>query len=153
MTLQTPGEVPRQVNLDIGTTPVILRADAPGELRSRFVSEMSFVSRLEADSGRSGGATRSAALLNLGVALMREGQCQAALREGLNEVALPDGPGVSAGTVRYLEGVCLEKLNRPEDARRSFELAAGAAEATLWTNDGPPVAERAQRRLAGLERS
>jgi len=84
---------------------------------------------------------------------MREGQCQAALREGLNEVALPDGPGVSAGTVRYLEGVCLEKLNRPEDARRSFELAAGAAEATLWTNDGPPVAERAQRRLAGLERS
>ena len=153
MTLQTPGEVPRQVNLDIGTTPVILRADAPSELRSRFVSEMSFVSRLEADSGRSGGAVRSAALLNLGVALMREGQCQAALREGLAEVTLPDGPGVSAGTVRYLEGICLEKLNRPEDARRSFELAAGATEATLWTNDGPPVAERAQRRLAGLARS
>jgi len=153
MMLQTPGETPRQVNLDIGTTPVILRADAQGGLRSRFVSEMSFVSRLEADAGRSSGATRSAALLNLGVALMREGQCQAALREGLSEVSLPEGPGVSAGTVRYFEGLCLEQLNRHEDARRSFGLAAEADEATLWTNDGPPVAERAQRRLAGLERS
>jgi len=150
LTLQSPGQVPRQVNVIIGVTPIIRPSESPGHLGSLFAAEMAFRARMEAASGRESSRARNAALLNLAVALMRMGLCQPALREGLEVARLPAGPGVSAGTVHYLEGLCLERLNRPADARRRFEEALGQADATLWTHDGPPVAERARRRLAGL---
>ena len=100
--------------------------------------------------GRPASLERNSALLNLAVVLMRAGLYGAALREAFQETILPEGPGISAGTASYLQGLCLQRLNRLAEAREQFERAAGQPDATLWSHDGPPVAERARRLLASL---
>jgi membrane-associated protease RseP (regulator of RpoE activity) len=82
--------------------------------------------------------------LNLGVALMRLGNWADARRE-LQRVTLPDGPGVSGGTVQYLLGLCYEALNQPAEADQAFKAAA-AVEGSLVTEVGPTVAEAIKAR-------
>ena len=83
--------------------------------------------------------------LNLAVSLMAVGSWGAA-RSELERVALPDGPGVSAGTVQYLLGLCYEADGRFSEAQAAW---LGAAEATgsLLTENGPEVRGLAQRKL------
>ncbi len=88
------------------------------------------------------------ARLNLAIAHLSLNDWEPAL-ESLRQVNVPDGPGVAAGTVAYLMGLCYEALNRTADARAAFERAAAAADATLWF-DGPLVAPLAKQRLAAL---
>ena len=88
--------------------------------------------------------------LNLAVSLMQKGQYDPALTEALNRLKLPDGPGLSAGTVSYLRGICLKALKKLPEARQQLEAASTQTDATLWSHDGPPVAERARRLLVGL---
>jgi hypothetical protein len=88
---------------------------------------------------------QTAARLNLAVAEMCVAGWEDAL-VNLEQVMLPDGAGVSAGTVTYLMGLCYEALGRVADARSAFERAAGAAESTLGL-DGPSVHLLAQQKL------
>ena len=86
--------------------------------------------------------------LNIGIALMRLGNWDDARIE-LERTALPDGPGVAQGTVQYHLGTCYEKLGRFTDAAQAWKKAA--ASAALLTEDGPPVKELAEARLAGAK--
>ena len=62
------------------------------------------------------------------------------------QAALPDGPGVSAGTVAYFTGLCYEQTGRPLDAQTAFTKAAAATQSRLW-HDGPLVAPLAKQKL------
>ena len=85
--------------------------------------------------------------LNTAVALARLGECATA-RDELKQVQLPDRPGVGNGTVQYLLGVCAEELGNRAEAEAAFRAAA--ATESLLTEDGPPVKELAEARLAQL---
>ena len=87
--------------------------------------------------------------LNLAAALIRLeswGDAQAELQR----VQLPDGPGVGKGTVQYLLGLCADKLGSRADAETA--LKAAAASDSLLTENGPPVKELAEAKLAELQR-
>ncbi len=149
LTLQQPGRQPRVVNVTIGATPVMPAPRDPARLGSVLAANLSFRARLEEALDRSGGQDHTSALLGLGVLLMGEGQCQAALTGAFEVVSPPRGAGISAGTASYLRALCLKRLGRAEEARRWLQEAASQPDATLGTNGGPPVAERAARLLEG----
>ena len=79
--------------------------------------------------------------LNLAVALMGT-EAWAEASRLLQTTKLPQGPGVSQGTVQYLLGLCYEQLRQFADAERAFRAAA-STEGSLLTQDGPPVKELA----------
>jgi hypothetical protein len=87
--------------------------------------------------------------LNLAAALARV-EAWSDARTELQRVKLPDGPGVSNGTVQYLLGVCADKLGNRADAEAA--LKAAAATEALLTEDGPAVKDLAEARLAELQR-
>jgi len=87
--------------------------------------------------------------LNLAAALARVGNWSDA-RQELQRVKLPDGPGVANGTVQYLLGLCADKLGNRSEAETSWRAAA--ATESLLTEDGPSVKERAEAKLAELQR-
>jgi membrane-associated protease RseP (regulator of RpoE activity) len=87
--------------------------------------------------------------LNLAAALARVENWNEARME-LQRVKLPDGPGVSNGTVQYLLGLCADKLGNRAEAETA--LAAAIASEALITEDGPSVKELAEARLNDLRR-
>ncbi|HKY34085.1 MAG TPA: PEGA domain-containing protein [Candidatus Polarisedimenticolia bacterium] len=150
LAVQPPRGMPRQVNVALGSSPVMAAMDDPGLLYAVLAAEMSFRARWEAAMSRPASLERTAALLNLAVAFMHAGLNDAALRDALGPLTLPGGAGISSGTISYLRGLCLHRLKRLQEARQHLEAAAGQPDATLWSHDGPPVAERARRLLATL---
>ena len=93
--------------------------------------------------------TDSVMRLNLAVALARVGAWSAARLE-LQRVKLNDGPGVSAGTVQYLLGLAAERMGNNAEAEAAWRAAA--ASTALISEDGLPVKDLAEVRLAGLQR-
>jgi hypothetical protein len=91
------------------------------------------------------GIQKTAAAINLAVVHLRLGNWDDALAT-LKDVQLPDGPGVSAGTVAYLNGLAFEGLARAADAQAAFTKAAASPQARLWF-EGPLVAPLATARL------
>ena len=91
-----------------------------------------------------------AARLNVAVTHIQLGDWEEACRM-LDDVDLPDSTGVSAGTVAYLTGLCLEGIGRLDAARAAFGRAAEATGSTLAV-DGPDVSLLARRKLAELPR-
>ena len=90
----------------------------------------------------------SAARLNLAVAHIRLENWDRALRE-LDRVELPDGPGVSAGTVSYLSALCLLETSQLSAAEAALRRAVAAEESVLFVG-GPRVSDLARQRLRGL---
>ena len=90
-------------------------------------------------------AERAAAHVNLAIVHMRLGNWEDAQNE-LKLAQLPDGPGVSAGTVAYLTGLCLEATGRAAEAQAAFTKAAASPLARL-SSDGPLVAPLAQQKI------
>jgi hypothetical protein len=87
--------------------------------------------------------------LNMAIALIRVGAWADAQTE-IQKVKLPDGPGVGNGTVQYLLGLCAAELGNRAEAERA--LTAAAASDSLISEEGPPVKELAEARLARLRR-
>jgi hypothetical protein len=87
--------------------------------------------------------------LNLAAALARL-QAWGEARTELQKVKLPEGPGVGNGTVQYLLGVCADNLGNRSEAEAAWKAAASSES---WiTEDGPPVKELAEAKLAELQR-
>jgi hypothetical protein len=100
-------------------------------------------------AGQNSPADEGVIRLNLAAALARV-EAWSDARAELQRVKLPDGPGVSNGTVQYLLGVCADKLGNRADAETA--LKAAAATEALLTEDGPAVKDLAEARLAELQR-
>lgn len=94
-------------------------------------------------------ALESVMRLNMAVALVRVG-AWADARAELQRAKLADGPGVANGTVLYLLGLVAERLGNLAEAEQSWRAAA--ATPALLTEDGPPVRELAEARLAELQK-
>ena len=148
--LQGAGQAPRQVNVAIASTPLLVPPAKLDHLRSAFAAEMAYKARLESALGRPASPERNVALLNLGAILMEAGRLEEALKDAFNQVNLPAGGGISSGTSSYLRGLCLQRLGKLAEAREQLGQAARQTDATLWSNDGPAVADRARRLLGRL---
>ena len=68
----------------------------------------------------------------------------------LQKVSLPEGPGVGNGTVQYLLGLCAENLGDRAGAELAWRTAASSE--SWLTDDGPPVKELAEAKIAELAR-
>jgi tetratricopeptide (TPR) repeat protein len=88
--------------------------------------------------------------LHIAVCLMALGNYTEARRE-LERVELPKGGGVSHATVQYLLGLCAEHDARIDEAERLWKAAAAEPDALL-TEDGPPIRDLVEQKLAALRR-
>lgn len=130
------------VTVTVGATPVLIPENSPDTLYNKALGDYRQISR-----GGDDPLSRSLALLNLGIAFMHFRSYDKALSEALNGVNLPAGGGISRGTVRYYQGQCYLKKDLIPEARTAFQDAVAAADATLESNDGPPVPARARKLL------
>ena len=127
------------------TVAVAMLPDATQWRDPAPLSNLALVELQRALTQASTPADRSAVLLNLAIVHMRLSNWTEA-DSTLAQVQLPEGRGVSAGTIAYLRGRCLEELGRIVEAQAQYTAAAAANDARLW-NDGPLVAPLALQRL------
>jgi tetratricopeptide (TPR) repeat protein len=90
--------------------------------------------------------------LNVALAHMQLGDYETALKEYLPRVSLPEGSGISQGTVLYYTALAYMRLGERAEAARLFQQALAYEGATIFSNDGPRVAPLAKRRLRELGR-
>lgn len=148
--IQKPGASPSVRNAKVGTTLRMPPPEEPGRIDAVALALLSQRARLEAATGRSATPEGKAALLGLGTLLMHAGLHEQALDEAFGRLEMTETTGISRGTVDFLSGVCLQKTGRLLEARQRYVDAASQPEATILTNDGPPVADRARRYLGQL---
>jgi tetratricopeptide (TPR) repeat protein len=130
----------RKVDVAVTMAPDTIPLRDPGLLYNGAFADLQ-----DALKGARTPLEKSAVHLNLAIVHMRLGNWDDAQGE-LKEADLPDGAGVSAGTVAYLTGLCLEATGRAADAQAAFTKAAASTSARL-ANDGPLVAVLAQQKL------
>ncbi len=132
----------QSISVTVGSTPILIPLNSPEILYNKALCDYRQLSR-----GGDDPLQRALALLNLGITFMHFRSYDKALSEALNLANLPAGAGISRGTVRYYQGLCYQKKELVPEAKTAFQDAAAAADATLESNDGPPVATRARKLL------
>ena len=132
----------QNISLTVETTPVLIPLFSPDRLYNKALCDYRQFAR-----GADDPFQRALAQVNLGLAFMHFQAYEKALSESFNVVTLPAGGGISRGTVRYYQGLCYLKKDLVPEARTAFQEAAASPEATLESNDGPPVAARAKNLL------
>jgi hypothetical protein len=132
----------KQAQLKVSMTPRLISVSDQTVLANRVL--LALRAQL---AGNVNAAQEPALRLNLAAALAHAGAWSDAKAE-LQRVHLPDGPGVSNGTVQYLLGLCEQKLGNRAAADAAWKAAA--ASASLLTEDGPAISELAAARLAEI---
>jgi tetratricopeptide (TPR) repeat protein len=132
----------RVVELVLGETPQEIPLNDPTLFYNKIMMDL-----LQQVVGYPGTEQAAFARLNLAICAMHFGDFAAAHDHLLKAKAeLPARPGLSQGTALYYLGVALERLGYRKEAVESYRAAAGFKDATLFNNDGPPVAALAARR-------
>jgi tetratricopeptide (TPR) repeat protein len=144
LTVETAGKI-HDVRIKYLSTPVLLAMKDPEILYNKAIADLRQAAATAGDASR-----RAYAWMNIGVALMHFGRYEEAIRDALRKADLPEGAGISKGTVRYLTALCYEKYGLPNDARAAYLEAAASATATVESHDGPLVAPSARRRAAAI---
>lgn len=134
----------KKADVKVQMTPRVIGMNDQMLLANRLVAE--FRTRLLAPANA---AEESIIRLNLAAALARL-QAWNDARTELQKVKLPEGPGVGNGTVQYLLGLCADNLGNRAEAETAYRAAA-ASESWI-TEDGPPVREMAESKLADLQK-
>ena len=132
----TDGKAAKTVTVPVQTMPTLFSLEDQSLMVNPLIARLRARAAVQPDA---------AVYLNLAAALIRGGIWAEAL-SALEKAVLPSGPGVSSGTVDYLRGICLQQLNRFEDARAAWAAAARDG-ASLLTEHGPPVKDLAERSL------
>lgn len=130
----------RQVTGAVALVPDTIPLRDPTMLYNRALTDLQ-----DAVKNAKSAVEQASAHVNLAIVLMRLGNWDNAQTE-LAAAQLPDGPGVSAGTVAYLNGLCLESLGRTAEAQAAYTKAAGSPLARL-SSDGPLVAPLARAKV------
>jgi hypothetical protein len=134
-----PGGTQRTVTGAVVMVPETLPLQDPGLLYNRALITLQ-------DLPKTGTPIEQATLhVNLAIVMMRLGNWEDALSE-LSAAQLPDGPGVSAGTVAYLTGRCEVELGHAANANAAFTKAAALPKARL-SSEGPLIAPLALQKL------
>jgi tetratricopeptide (TPR) repeat protein len=140
LSVKNPAGVERAVKVALASAADTVPLRDPGLVYNQFLADLQSLARTTRDP-----FAQSAIRLNLAIIQLRLGNPDEALKT-LQEVTLPEGPGVSSATVIYLTGLALEALGRTADARAAFTKAAAATEGRL-SADGPTIASMAATRL------
>ena len=125
--------------------PVTLGVDTLGVRDPALLPNRALLDLQDAVRSPVVGVQSMAASINLALVHMRLGNWDDALA-AIKDVQLLDGPGVSAGTLAYLNGLAYEALGRAPDATAAFTKAAASPQARLWY-EGPLVAPLARTKL------
>ena len=133
----------RTVNARVAETPDVVPLVDASRLSNLLLPDMEDAVAVSATA-----LGESAARLNLAVTHIRLQNWDRALRE-LGRVVLPDGPGVSAGTVSYLTALCLLEVSQLTAAEAALRRAVASEESVLFVG-GPRVSPLAQQQLRGL---
>lgn len=147
-----PGQaVPVTVKDRAGATRTVMAAPVRRPVLVSVEDRMTGFNRLALDlrfrlTGVTDPAEETLLRLNLAVALLKLGNHAEARRE-LARVKLPDGPGISNGTVQYLVGLSYEGTNQPAEAEQAFRAAA-AVEGAQLTVFGPAIADLVKARAS-----
>jgi tetratricopeptide (TPR) repeat protein len=139
------GGAAQPVKIQVGTTPLEIPMNEDGFLYNKAIVDLRHRMVVEP-------ADKDFAALNVALCHMQLGDYETALKEYLPRVTLPDGPGISQGTVFYYTALAYLRLGERAEAGRIFQQALGYEGATLQSNDGPRVAPLAQRRLREVGR-
>ena len=142
VSVQRQGQA-QSLSLTVGTTPLEVPLGEEGFLYNKAIVDLQH--RLVVDA-----SVENLALLNIGLCHMQLGDYETALKDYLPRVTLPEGRGISQGTVYYHTGMAYLRLGERAEAVRLFEQALGFEGATLQSNDGPRLAPLVQRRLREL---
>jgi hypothetical protein len=134
----------KKADVKVQMTPRVIGMSDQMLLANRLVAD--FRTQLLAPANA---AEESIIRLNLAAALARL-QAWSDARTELQKVKLPEGPGVGNGTVQYLLGLCADNLGNRAEAETAYKAAA-ASESWI-TEDGPPVKEMAEAKLADLQK-
>jgi len=137
---KSPAGVIKKASSPVATVVDTLSVRDPNVLANRALLDLQ-----SAVASAPAGIQRTAAAINLAVVQLRLGSWDDALAT-LKDVQLPEGQGVSAGTLAYLNGLAFEGLGRAADAQAAFTKAAASPQARLWF-EGPLVAPLATARL------
>lgn len=144
LTMESGGHS-REVTVKLLASPKLLPGKDPDLLYNKAIADL-----LQANAATENAAERAYGWLNVGLALMHFSQWEMAMREALRNADLPDSRGISRGTIRYLVGLCYEKLGMEREAGAAYQEAASMTSATLVSNDGPLLAPSARRRANQL---
>jgi hypothetical protein len=142
LAVETAGKA-HEVKLKFLATPLLLPVKDTSLLYNKAIADLSQVAATSSDRLKV-----AYAWMNIGVALMHFGRYEDAVREAFRKSDLPDGAGLSRGTVRYLAAICYEKLGLQSDARAAYLEASASTTATLESHDGPLLAPSAKRRAS-----
>jgi PEGA domain-containing protein len=137
---------PRTVRFAPGEAPALLSLSEAGRLYNRALAEYRLRTRTARDDEE-----RAVAHLNLGLAYMHFRAWDRAQADGLSKADLPDGSGISRGTVLYYRGLCALRRGDPDAARQAFTAATKAPGSTLESADGPSAAAAAARALEAMQ--
>ena len=91
------------------------------------------------------------ALINKGICYLTLGLYEKALSEALMKCELPDGSGVSLGTLLFYRAFAFEQLGKYSNARRNYSIAAQKPLARFLSPWGPRVAPMALLKLNHME--
>ena len=125
--------------------PVTMAPDAIGLRDTNLLYNRALIELNDMVKSAATPVERAAARVNLAIVDMRLGNWDDAL-VALKDAQLPDGPGVSAGTVNYLTGLCLKSAGRTSEAQAAFTKAAASPQARL-SNEGALIAPLAKQEL------
>lgn len=139
-------EASREVAVVLRSTPVLLAPRNDQILYNKAIVDLRQKAAMAGDDTTAAGY----AWLNVGMALMHFERYEEAIRSGFRKADLPDAAGISLGTVRYLTGLCYERLGLRQEAVEAFREAAASPTSTLGSHDGPTIAASAKRRIAAL---
>lgn len=131
---------PQTIELTVGASPQEIPLATGSLLVSRIVAELGILIK-----GGSGGLAR----FLLGQCFMRTGEYQSAYEE-MQMAQMGQTWGISDGTVAYYKGRVLLQLGYKPEAAAAFRQALSFPRATVYDNDGKPVADLAQRYLRDL---
>ena len=135
---------PKKADVKVQTTPRLIGLSDQTLLANRLLVD--FRTQLLSPAGPT---EESIIRLNLAAALARL-QVWGDARAELQQVKLPEQPGVGNGTVQYLLGLCADNLGNRAEAETAYRIAASSE--SWLTDDGPPVKELAEAKIAELQR-
>ena len=137
------GGASSEVPITVGTTPLEIPLNQEGFLYNKAIIDFRHLIVTEPSA-------ESMARLNLALCHMQLGDFETALKEHFPRITMRESRGISQGTVYYYTGVSYQKLEELAEAVRMFQEALNYPEATLNSNDGPPVVPLAERKLREL---
>jgi len=144
LTVESAGKV-HDVKMKYLSTPILLSLKDPSILYNKAIADLSQVTASSSDRLKV-----AYAWMNIGVALMHFNKYEDAVREAFKKAELPEGAGLSKGTVRFLTAICYEKLGLRNEARAAYLEASASVTATLDSHDGSLLAPSAKRRALAI---